>query len=89
MPSGPVRIPDDVVFEVLQDETVLLNLTTGEYYTLNRTGTRAWQLIEEHGDLGAVGRAMSDEFTAASDRVESDLDRLIGDLVERGLVALD
>lgn len=80
------RIADDVVFEVLGDETVILNLTTGDYFTLNGTGTRAWQLLEEHGDLDAVREAMAREFDVAEDRLRADLDRLLQDLVERKLV---
>jgi coenzyme PQQ synthesis protein D (PqqD) len=81
-----IRIADDVVFEVLDDETVVLNLTSGDYYTLNGTGTRAWQLIEEHGDLETVREVMSAEFDAEGDRIAEDLQRLVRDLVERRLV---
>jgi PqqD family protein of HPr-rel-A system len=88
MPERNVRIADDVVFEVLDDETVVLNLTSGEYHTLNGTGSRAWQLIEEHGDLDRVRAAMAAEFDATEDRIADDLDRLLGDLVERGLVTV-
>ena len=81
-----VRIADDVVFEVLDDETVVLNLTTGDYYTLNGTGTRAWQLIEEHGDLERVRDAMAAEFEVAEERLAEDLDRLVRELIGRRLV---
>jgi coenzyme PQQ synthesis protein D (PqqD) len=81
-----VSISDDVVFEVLDDETVLLNLTTGEYHTLNGTGTRAWQLIEEHGDLDRVREAMAAEFDVDAAKLDADLERLVSDLVARGLL---
>jgi PqqD family protein of HPr-rel-A system len=88
VPSQTVRIADDVVFEILDDETVVLNLTSGEYHTLNGTGTRAWQLIEELGDLERVRATMSAEFDVAEDRLAGDLDRLLQDLVERRLVTV-
>lgn len=87
MADRSVRIVDEAVFEVLDDETVILNLDSGEYHVLNRTGTRAWQLIEQHGDLGAVAAAMAEEFGVPPERVEPDLARLVKDLLERGLVA--
>ena len=86
MSGRSVRIADDVIFEVLDDEAVLLNLTTGEYYSLNRTGTRAWQLIEEHGDLDRVRAAMAAEFDVGEDALAQDLDRLVSDLRERRLL---
>jgi hypothetical protein len=82
----PIRIADDVVFEVLDGETVVLNLTSGEYHTLNGTGTRAWQLIEEHHDLDHVRAAMAAEFDVDEARLAADLDRLVRDLVDRRLV---
>ena len=81
-----VRIADDVVFEILDDETVVLNLTSGEYHSLNGTGTRAWQLIEEHGDLERVRDAMAAEFQVAPEQLAADLDRLVEDLLGRGLL---
>lgn len=84
----PIRIADDVVFEVLDDETVVLNLTSGEYHTLNGTGTRAWQLIEEHHDLDRVRTAMAAEFDVDAARLAADLERLVKDLVERRLVTV-
>ena len=85
MPQA-IRIAADVVFEVLDGETVVLNLTSGEYHTLNATGTRAWQLIEEHGDLERVREAMAAEFDVEPERLARDLDTLVGDLVERKLL---
>jgi hypothetical protein len=88
MPDGRLRIADDVVFEVLEDETVVLNLTSGEYYTLNATGTRAWELLEAHaGDLDRVLEVMVAEFDVETDRLRADLDRLFRDLLERKLLA--
>ena len=88
MSVGNVRIADDVVFEILEDETVVLNLTSGEYYSLNQAGTRVWQLIEEHGDLDAIREAMVAEFDVSPERLSGDLDRLMRDLTERRLVVV-
>jgi hypothetical protein len=85
--SAPLRIPDDVVFEVLGEDTVLLQLESGDYFTLNGSATRAWQLIEEHGDLDRVREAMLAEYEVAEAQLSADLDRLVGDLVGRGLLA--
>ncbi len=86
MTASPLRIPDDVVFEVLGEDTVLLQLESGDYFTLNGSATRAWQLIEEHGDLDRVRQAMLAEYEVPHDQLNADLDRLVGDLVERGLL---
>lgn len=43
-----VRIPDGILCHTLEDELVLLDLTTGGYFGLNPVGTRIWQLLSEH-----------------------------------------
>ena len=81
-----MTIPDDVVFEVLEGEAVVLNLDTGIYFTLNPVGTRIWQLIEEHGDLAKVRESMISEYEVEADALDRDIDALLSELVEKGLV---
>lgn len=81
-----VRINDDVVFNDLQGEVVLLNLKTGIYFGLDPVGTRAWQLIQDHGRLGPVKDAMLQEYEVSAERVEQDLLELVTHLVDNALV---
>ncbi len=81
-----LRIPDDVVFEVLEGEAVVLNLETGIYFTLNEVGTRIWQLIEEHGDLVKVREAMISEYEVGEEALDRDIEALMRELVDKGLV---
>ena len=82
-------IPDDVIFKVLENEAVLLNLKTGTYFGLNETGTRIWKLIEEHGHLEIVRRHMLDEFDVSEETLEGDMQALLSELLERGLLVLE
>ena len=84
--SWAVSIPDDVVFEVLEGEAVVLNLDTGIYFTLNPVGTRIWELIEEHGDLAKVRDAMISEYEVGEETLDRDIEALMRELVEKGLV---
>ena len=81
-----VRIKDDVIFNNLQGEMVLLNLKTGIYFGLDPVGTRAWQLIQDHGRLGAVRDALLEEYEVSADRISKDLKDLVTRLAEKGLV---
>jgi hypothetical protein len=82
----PLKVSDDVVFRDLEGEAVILNLASGIYFGLDRTGTRMWQLIDEHGSLQTVLAALKDEFDAPAETIETDLVRLAGELVEKGLL---
>ena len=81
-----LQISQDVAFEVVEDEAVLLHFPSGEYFTLNPSGTRIWQLIEEHGDLDAVRQKMLDEFEVGADQLDSDIGALVDELREKGFL---
>jgi hypothetical protein len=51
-----VKVNDDVLFQELQGEAVLLNLKSGVYFGLDPVGTRIWQLFAEHELLAEIRR---------------------------------
>jgi hypothetical protein len=85
--ADALRIPDDVISEIVDGEAVLLNLKTGVYYSLNHVGTRIWQLIEQLGDERRVRDAGLGEYAVDAAQLDLDFARLLADLLERGLVA--
>ncbi len=52
--DSSIRVSDDVLFEDLHGEGVLLNLKTGVYLGLDPVGTRAWQLLEKRDLVSAI-----------------------------------
>ncbi len=82
-------IPEDVVRRVFPEETIILNLGTGQYYGLNATAT---EMVEKLVD-GATPRAAAGAIAAGSgtplEQVEADLGRLLAELAERRLIAPD
>jgi len=84
-----LKLSDDVVFRILGDEAVILNLASGVYFGLDTVGTRMWQLMSEHGSTDGVIAAMLDEYEVAETQLRSDLDKLIEQLKEMGLVRVD
>ncbi len=84
--ASAVRIKDDVVFNDLQGEVVLLNLKTGIYFGLDPVGTRAWQLIQDHGRLEPVKDAMLGEYEGYAEDLWKDLQDLVIRLADHGLV---
>lgn len=69
-----VEIVDDVLFKAVDGEGVLLHLDLGEYFALDRVGTRIWALIgERHGKVGAVLDGVVSEFEVTRAEAERDL----------------
>jgi hypothetical protein len=81
-----LRIADEVIFRVLSDEAVILNLATSRYFGLNSVGTRLWQLIAEHGSEEQVIEAFLAEYEVDERRLRQDLADLIQQLTQKGLV---
>ena len=84
--ESAVRIKDDVLFNDLHGEVVLLNLRTGIYFGLDPVGTRAWQLIQDHGRLGSVRDVMLEEYEVSAERLWEDLRDLVSRLADNELV---
>ena len=84
-----LRIHDDVVFRDLAGEVVLLNLASGTYFGLDRVGTRIWHLIAEHGSTEKIFEALLNEYKVDEAQLRRDLNNLIGQLVNKGLVCTD
>jgi hypothetical protein len=84
-----VKVPEDVVFERVGDEMVLLELEKGAYYGLNPGGARMWELLAESGDPDVVLQRICLEYDVSSDVARQDLDRLLQELLENKLITVD
>ena len=85
--NSRVRIQEDVLFQELQGEAVLLNLKTGVYLGLNQIGTRIWQLLQEDGALNRVVEVMLREYDVTPEKLAQDLLDLVGQMEKQGLLA--
>ncbi len=81
-----VKIPEDVVFQNVGEETVLLNFETGVYYGLDAIGTRVWELLSKKGNLGGVFDDMIDEYEVAPQDLKRDILRLVEELQAKSLI---
>ena len=81
-----MEISSDVLCRELQGEAVLLNLKTGVYLGLDPVGSRIWQLLQEHQELGKVVDAILTEYDVPEHRCSQDLFELVAQLEEQGLV---
>ena len=86
--ASRVRVNDDVLFQELQGEAVLLNLKSGVYFGLDPVGTRIWQLFSEHEVLSEVAQAVVAEYDVAEDKCSEDLLKLVDDLEKQELVSV-
>ncbi len=79
-------VPPHVLVRFLEQESVLLNLETEQYFGLDITGTRMWQLVTAAPSIDAAYRELLAEFDAEPELLRSDLTELLGRLVDHGLL---
>jgi hypothetical protein len=84
-----VSVSSEVLLQEIEGEAVLLDLKSECYFGLDAVGTRIWRLIEQDGDLGTVRQTLLSEFDVEPDRLERDLETLVGQLIDAGLVHID
>ena len=86
LPEARYQIAEGVIGEVLDSETVLLDLNRGLYFRLNRTGTRLWESLEANGSLGAAEQRLHAEFDVEHDQLRREISALAEELQALGLI---
>ena len=86
---GHVQIHPDVVARRLEEEVVLVHLATNEIYRLNPTGARFWELLGEGLELYDVKRSLESEFEVDRDTLDDEVERLVAELTDQGLLIAD
>jgi len=86
MIPGYFEVGESVIIQRLRDEAILLDMDRQQYFGLNDTGTFIWELLAELGDPNEVVRRMAQTFSAPIAEIESDVDRLVRELLDAGLL---
>lgn len=69
-----------------QDESVLLHLESQQYYSLNETGSRVWQLLSRGRDANAIASALSEEWDVSLKDARQAVQSFLEVLRKEGLV---
>ena len=70
----------------LDGEAVLLDLKSETYFGLDDVGTRIWLHLTTTPTIQAAYEALLGEYDAAPDLLRQDLEALLDELVEQGLL---
>jgi len=79
-------IPEDVLYQELPGEAVLLNLATAEYFHLNSLGRAALELIRKGADRRTMEETLTREYNATPEQIRLDLEAFLKRMTELKLV---
>ena len=83
------RVPAHVVERGFGDESVALNLRSGQYHGLNGVAALMFERVRDAPTVGDVVGPLAEEFGQPREVIERDLLGFVRGLAERGLVELD
>ena len=78
-----------VIDRVVDDETLVIHLPSGNYFSLNAVGTQVWISIDGKRTVRELAEIVSAEYDADLERVQVDVLNLINDLASEGLVLVE
>lgn len=79
-------VPAHVLVRVLDRESVLLNLETEQYFGLDETGTRMWQLVTASPNIDSAYQELLAEYEVDPELLRSNLMELLSRLLDCGLL---
>ena len=89
-PDTILRPHPSLFFTRLYDtEAVLLHLDTKLYYTLNETGTRIWELLQQRSCAWEIAQALQKDYVLTEEEGLPLLLSFVEELQQEGLLRLD
>jgi hypothetical protein len=82
--------PKRVLYRYVDGEAILINVSTSYYYGLNSVGTFIWKLLAEKSRTEAeLLDAVRKEYKPPMDAASRDLDGLLRELKDQGLLIVE
>jgi hypothetical protein len=89
MLSQRVILSPEAMFQEIGGEGVILDLKSDSYFGLDEVGVRLWQLLQANPSLQSACDTLLSEYEVEQAQLEQDLVRLVDQLVEAGLAAVE
>jgi hypothetical protein len=76
----------EALVATLSDGAVLLNLQTKRYFSLNETGTRIWEMVQQTADEEAIVATLLREYEVEEPMARAEVRRILEELIEAQLI---
>ncbi len=79
-------VTPDTLINVIEGESVLLNLKSESYFGLDQVGTRMWTLLTTSDSIQVAYEKLLDEYDVDAEELKRDLADLIENLLSQELI---
>lgn len=76
----------EVTAQVLDGEAIIINLSTGVYYSMDKVGGFLWTMIAEGHSSQEIVAAIIARYHASPEQVQADVERVAEELIRENLV---
>jgi len=87
--NASYTIPDSVMLQNIDDETLLLDTNTQEFFSLNEIGSAMWESMSEYNNLEEVYKEFQEAFDIDANQLKSDITTFASALKEKGLITFN
>lgn len=84
--AGAYRHMSHVAWRRVEEESVLLNADTSEYYSLDPVATLIWERLGRGESLDRIANHVAEEYAVPGERAAKDAQAFISDLLKEGLI---
>ncbi len=85
-PETRIQIAPSVYSRTFGTEMVLLDFGRGEYFALDEIGSEIFRRLEAGEAIGDVAAAITETYAVSRDEALSDIESLVQELRDQGLV---
>lgn len=80
------KIADGIVISEINNESVMLNLATGNYFQVNELGSLIISALSEYSTINDLNKKIIKDFDVTTDKCKEDLLAFIKDLESKKLL---
>ena len=79
---------ENVTFEVVADEAILIDINTGAYFSLNEVGTEFWEMLDGVHSIEQHAATIATKYEVKTSMVVDDLLELAREMVQDKLIVV-
>ena len=80
MPQPILPIRSDLITDELEGYTTILDADTGDYITLNQTGTAVWQCLMSGNGAAEIVQHLVQHYIVTPEQAQADISALLQEL---------
>jgi hypothetical protein len=80
-----VKSPN-VMHETIEGEVIVIDLTTGSYYSLREAAAEIWHSIEQGTDEAGIDEVLQERYEAPPEEIVAAIGRFLDELAGEGLI---